>query len=105
MAQMRKLFEPVVGDVQQSREVPLLALVTLLPAVLGHWKLLTNLAPKTFASRDDSAVSLCLEVGGSRDHRNRTKRRPSQPPSQKTRYRFKFQSNLVWGSIKSISNF
>jgi hypothetical protein len=27
---MRKHFEPVVGDVQQSREVPLLALVTLL---------------------------------------------------------------------------
>jgi hypothetical protein len=38
---MRKLFEPVAGDVQQSREVPLLALVTLL-LPCRHWEALTK---------------------------------------------------------------
>jgi hypothetical protein len=58
-AKNAKHFEPVVGDVQQSREVPLLALVTLLLPCLGLGTFHQNWR---FFSRDDSAVSFCLEV-------------------------------------------
>ena len=67
---MRKHFEPVVGDVQQSREVPLLALVTLLPAVLGHWEALTKFgAQKLLLKGTILLLVFCLGSGSTGQNR------------------------------------